>query len=1159
MNPVNNPSLNVHSLLPVLENTRLLDFVKAYYDWLQSSKVTFVNDSGSFVLNEVLTGEQSNSSGIIKQIGEGYVVLKMTTDKGFDLKEKIVGSISSSFATVYEIEDNVLRQNARIVDNRTPEAATGKYFEYLKSEFNIGIPSESTADRRLLAKKIKDLYSTKSNEDAYRFLFRTIFGEDIDLRYPGDEVLRISDGKFEKIAILRARPTADIFTYINQTVRGEFSGAVANIVDIKRVFFGGLDTAEMTLKLVSGNFNANEKIFVVGRETSNTTIYGMFAGVNIVDAGSGYSVGDVLPISGDGFEASAKISSVSKGPINRIIINSVGYGYQVGTEASVINSGTGGSEFSLAVREIKNPYDITVGANTYTVGEVSKVSIINRGKDYQKAPVITLVDTIIQDIGALSENLIVIVDGGDDYAVGDALIFSGGSGANSAGIVASIDDSDVGYDVLLEDGTNILLETQFSLDVLKDESWTGVVGPISRIELTNYGDGYTSTSLPTITVSSVSGANAEFEVLDIIGVSASVSVDVANNDIGIGSIREIEVTNFGIDYTSATIDASGEGDGNAILSPIISGLALTNGTFLNDDGKIGSRIIQDSLFYQDFSYVIRSGLGFNAYRSLVKETLHPAGTEFFGEILILSFIAITPIFYSTIDTDKNNEYVEVIKNVISFFEAGANPPPTAPELHLEIVPETIDVIHGGEHREINVEIALPKAVAIQTLQTENNLDLELFIDVGVEDPYAEIRREIEFQLSQVDTISNVNSREINIEVALSKEIGIQTPKIENQIEFDLFVDVGVDDGYTKITKEIEFQLSQVDTISNVNSREINIEVALSEDVGIQIPKIENQIEFDLFVDVGVDDGYTKITKEIDFQLSQVETIASVQSREINIEISPTKVLTTLDFGREIVMEMSLDIPSLVNLNSERVLHQELKTSTISNFVPSEIGLEMRPNVVSVEFDLGIAEYVAQIQPEVSASSSILTSHEVNIARHSEVGGNFVSSERLLSYSKNIELVGAPLQAQYEIEISTDSQGLVIPLPVSIEKRVGYQTNVGIQLVNPLDVNSITFGELKISALASELISTYQNKTFEDVWSTRVFTTQQKIAGTVTSSGTDIYGTGTSFDTDFSVGDFVVINTEKFIITNIANSSFMEINVIPTGSYTDSAAYRENSL
>jgi hypothetical protein len=157
------------------------------------------------------------------------------------------------------------------------------------------------------------------------------------------------------------------------------------------------------------------------------------------------------------------------------------------------------------------------------------------------------------------------------------------------------------------------------------------------------------------------------------------------------------------------------------------------------------------------------------------------------------------------------------------------------------------------------------------------------------------------------------------------------------------------------------------------------------------------------------------------------------------------------------------------------------------------------------------------------------------------------------------LIGEPLDTQYEIEISSASQGLVIPLPVSAEKRVEYQTNVGIQFIDPLEVNKITFGETKISTLATTPISTYQNRTFEDILSTRVITTQQKIVGTVTSSGTDIYGTGTSFNTDFSVGDFLIINTEKFIITSIANSSFMEINVLPQGSYTDSVAYRENSL
>jgi hypothetical protein len=978
----NNPALSAHNLLPALENTRLLDFVKAYYDWLQSSKITFVNESAAFTLNENIVGESSKAIATIKQIGEGFVVLKMISETGFDLKERITGQTSGSFATVYEIEDNLLRKNSRIVSNRLPSDATGKYFEYLKSEFNRGIPTESTADRRLLAKKIKDLYSTKSNEDTYRFLFNTIYGEEIDFRYPGEDVLRVSDGKFEKTIILRAAPTPNIFSYLNQTIRGEFSNAVANVVDIKRVFFGGIDTAEMTLKLVSGTFNAGERFFIVGNESSNTIAYGMLTGVNIVDAGSGYSIGDELTVTGDGFEAAASVSSISKGPINRIIVSSTGYGYQVGTLASVNNSGTGGSSFSVVVSEIVNPHTVTSGNTSYTVGEVSKVSIVNRGQDYQKAPVITLIDTQVQALGLLTEKLITIDSGGTGYAVDDVVVFTGGAGANAAGVVASVDDSAVGYDILFEDGSNLLLETASNLDKLKDESWTNVTGPIARIELTNFGDGYTSNSLPTVDVTSVSGANAVITVVDIQGVSANVSVDVANNDIGIGAIREIDITNFGIAYSNAAIDATSVGDGNAVLTPVISGLATSTGRFLTDDGKVGVRIIQDSLFYQDFSYVIRSGLPFSEYRSLVKDTLHPAGTEFFGEILISSYILLAPIIYSTIDTEKNGEYVATIKSVLSFFDAGIVTPPTAPEIQIEIAPDVIEVAsHPTHHREINVEIALPKAVAITIPTSEREIDFKVFIDVGVDDPYAQIKREIEFQLSQVDTIATAN-------------------------------------------------------------------------------------------------------------------------REINVEISPTKVLTTVDVGRKIV---------------------------------------------------------TQIQPEVSASSSILTSQEVDIERHSEVSANFASSEQLVSYSKNIQLIGEPLDTQYEIEISSASQGLVIPLPVSAEKRVGYQTNVGIQFIDPLEVNGITFGETKISTLATTPISTYQNRRFEDVLSTRVITTQQKIVGTVTSSGTDIYGTGTSFNTDFSVGDFLIINTEKFIITSIANSSFMEINVLPQGSYTDSVAYRENSL
>ena len=100
-----------------------------------------------------------------------------------------------------------------------------------------------------------------------------------------------------------------------------------------------------------------------------------------------------------------------------------------------------------------------------------------------------------------------------------------------------------------EDGTKMIAET--GKDIVKNEDWS-ILGAISRIELTNYGTGYTPTSLPTITVSTTTGSSANLIATNIQGKSANVSIDVANNATGIGSIREITVKDFGINYTTAT-------------------------------------------------------------------------------------------------------------------------------------------------------------------------------------------------------------------------------------------------------------------------------------------------------------------------------------------------------------------------------------------------------------------------------------------------------------------------------------------------------------------------------------------------------------------------------------------------------------------------------
>ena len=60
------------------------------------------------------------------------------------------------------------------------------------------------------------------------------------------------------------------------------------------------------------------------------------------------------------------------------------------------------------------------------------------------------------------------------------------------------------------------------------------------------------------------------------------------------------------------------------------------GFFRSDRGKLSNsnQKLQDSYFYQDYSYVIKSKSSIEEWRNLIKKTTHPAGFQLFGEMVI---------------------------------------------------------------------------------------------------------------------------------------------------------------------------------------------------------------------------------------------------------------------------------------------------------------------------------------------------------------------------------------------------------------------------------------------------------------------------------------------------------------------------------------------
>ena len=704
------PSININRLISsdiAQDSERFLLFLKAYYEWLQTTNITLENVVGTFVRDEDVVGNDSGAIGTIREVGSGYIVVKLKTKRPFNVGEAIEGETSAAEANTKVIKDNVVRKTGKLSDYRNIEYSVDKYVDYLKDELYPSIPTNIYGDKRLVALKFKDFFESKGTEESYRFLFKLLYNEEISLYYPGEDILRVSAGNFEKTQIVRSAYAANVFSFLNKTISGATSGAIGNVVDIKRYVIGSFDVAEMTLKLVSGTFSGGEVVSDVADATLTATLYGMITGFNINDGGSGYQVGDQLSITGDGSSVDAVVSSIQQSPISALYYNTIGHGYQLGTTAIVSNSGTGGSGLIVRVTGLANTYTVTSGANTYTVGEVSDVQIINRGSGYYKKPSITLEDTIVKSLGLLSDKLITISNAGTNYGVGNTLIITSLHAGNSgAGIIASVVETTT-FDLLFEDGFQMKADGSY-YDIIKNEDWL-VKGPIKRIELTDFGDGYTSALLPLISVASTTGAGANLIATNIQGASANVSIDAANNITGVGSIRAVELKNFGVNYTTANVSLVAIGDGNANLTPIISGLGIQEGNWVGDFGKIDYKRIQDSFYFQDFSYVIRSGLAFTKYQETLKSIIHPAGLQAFGEILIQSTLDLTPIMLTTIEALKD-EIQELTVFIKSLFDVSAS---FATSQYTKII--TLPVANNNNlisDRQIVVHIESPSDVQI---------------------------------------------------------------------------------------------------------------------------------------------------------------------------------------------------------------------------------------------------------------------------------------------------------------------------------------------------------------------------------------------------------------------------------------------------------------
>ena len=296
------------------------------------------------------------------------------------------------------------------------------------------VPRDIATDKNILIKKILPLYLSKGSEASFKLLYRLLFGQELEITYPGNEILIASDGKWVIENVLKVSATIasyytgtgstkefkilqevdDITVYVNDVLQPDanyyikkelrkltFNSAPANGATIK-VYYNTLDYNKFVNRKVTGltsgatalvektssrfinsrkivelfvnnktligEFTIGEKVTATYIDSDDVLINILFSGVsslqtiNIIDGGSNYNVGDPVAIS-TGFSdenASATISKIFKGVINKVTINNGGAGFKPPSRIAAI--GYANTELDFAIAQVD-----TSGANTANV------------------------------------------------------------------------------------------------------------------------------------------------------------------------------------------------------------------------------------------------------------------------------------------------------------------------------------------------------------------------------------------------------------------------------------------------------------------------------------------------------------------------------------------------------------------------------------------------------------------------------------------------------------------------------------------------------------------------------------------------------------------------------------------------------------------------
>ena len=555
---------------------------------------------------------------------------------------------------------------------RDIDTTSTQFLDEFRKKYQYVVPKNAQESTRFLQKHILDLYRAKGSVDGLKLFFRLLYNEDIDVYIPSYDILKPSDGKWIERKYIEGSYSDYNQFFENKLITGSQSGATAYVESYVKNFINGRVIHLFFLSNISGTFIVGERIAYSGLDFNLAPkIQGSPVSITVTGTTPNNEIGDtLLPSTANGsgsglktLTSAVRIAGSSNGTIDFKIVNG-GSGYttsptiSITTGSNTLGSGatftgvllTNVSSFSYSLSYINNLIGRTANqsfnANTAVANATEYISFANN--TYANGDYVQYTTSSGNTaLSGLSNASYYFVVGANSTAL---QLASGNSVTyNTSPINITAGASETGHFLSLVPITNLAINAVTYGSTLNNASLSTVlnsaltsqtisVGTISQLTGINLGSGYDGYVNIQITEPKLAG----YGIPDGLGgVTGNNAVVTGNVVLGTGLVQNVVVKNSGYGYHTANepiqLYNSTQSNTNQITQGTINlgGVGSSEGFWQGTQSFLDSnKYIQDSYFYQEYSYEIKFVKSIHKYIDILRELVHPAGNKVFGKTLI---------------------------------------------------------------------------------------------------------------------------------------------------------------------------------------------------------------------------------------------------------------------------------------------------------------------------------------------------------------------------------------------------------------------------------------------------------------------------------------------------------------------------------------------